>query len=230
MVILEKLIRKIKNDQDYHWENSYNYSDLIIILWDRGWQLFRGIQKKLFFQKSNGLIFIGSRVKIKHFSKIRVGRNFIVGDFSYINGLSRKGIQIGNNVSIGRHSTLICTAVISQIGEGILIGSRTGINDGAYLAGQGGIKLGEDVIIGPGVKIFSENHLFDEHSIPIKKQGVRRAGVEIGDNCWIGANSVILSGVSIGVGCVVAAGAVVNKSVPKNSIVAGIPAKIIKKR
>jgi acetyltransferase-like isoleucine patch superfamily enzyme len=78
--------------------------------------------------------------------------------------------------------------------------------------------------------VFSENHNFSDLTINIKDQGVKRQAVNIGNNCWLGAGSTILAGVVIGNGCVIAAGSVVTKSIPENSIVAGVPAKIIKSR
>ena len=65
--------------------------------------------------------------------------------------------------------------------------------------------------------------------IPIRLQGTSHKGIIVGDNCWIGAKATILDGVRIGNGCVIAAGSVVTKSFPDNVIIAGNPAKIIKK-
>ncbi|MDQ6481565.1 acyltransferase [Dyadobacter sp. LHD-138] len=229
--MIEKLIRKIKGNPDYRWENSYSLIDLLIITGERAIQLLRGLLfTKLFLKHSKGLLFVGKGVKIRHSGKITVGSNFIIGDFSVMNGLSKDGIIIGDNVSIGNNATLICTGVISHIGVGIKIGNGTGINSSAFLGGQGGISIGENVIIGPGVKIFSENHIFSDPAVPIKDQGVSRLGVVIKDNCWIGSNVTILDGVIIETGCIIAAGSVVTKSIPAMSIAGGIPAKIIKTR
>ena len=229
-MFLEKIIRKIKKDPNYTWENSYSIIDLFIIANQRGIQIWRGLYNRLFFKKVSGFLFIGKNVKIQHASKIKAGRNLIIGYNTLINALSKEGIVLGDNVTIERNSTLICTGVISNIGVGIRIGSGTGINANAFLGGQGGITIGSNVIIGPGVKIFSENHVFSSLDEDIKKQGVTRIGVWIGDNCWIGTNVTILDGVTIGSGCVVAAGATVTKSVLDNAIIAGVPAKIIKYR
>ncbi|MNL60449.1 putative acetyltransferase [compost metagenome] len=119
---------------------------------------------------------------------------------------------------------------MSQIGTGVKIGNGSGINAYAYLGGQGGIAIGENVIIGPGVKIFSENHVFADLDESIKSQGVSRKGVVIKDDCWIGSNVTILDGVVIESGCVIAAGAVVTKSIPKMSVAGGVPAKVLKNR
>lgn len=227
---IEKIIRKIKNDPDYKWESNYTLKDLSVISSRRLLQVIRGFFLRPFLKKSSGLLFIGSRVKISHAYQLSAGKNMIIEDNVHINALSENGIVIGDNVSIARDSILICTGVIAHKGTGITIGNGTGINARAYLSGQGGIQIGNEVIFGPDVKIFSENHNYADPTQTIKAQGVSRKGVIIGDNCWIGAGVTILDGVNIGNGCVIAAGSVVSRSIPENAIAAGIPAKVIKNR
>ncbi|SDM16639.1 acyltransferase [Pedobacter antarcticus] len=229
-MLIEKIIRKLKNDPDYKWESVYSTRDLSIISGRRAIQVIRGMWQKIWLKRSSGLLFIGSRVKISHAYQLQCGKNLILEDNVFINALSEEGIQFGDNVSIARDSILICTGVIAQRGKGITIGSGTGINARAYLAGQGGITIGKDVIFGPDVKIFSENHNYSDPLLSIKAQGVTRKGVTIGDNCWLGAGVTILDGVNLGQGCVIAAGSIVSRSIPENSIAAGVPAKIIKNR
>lgn len=227
---IEKVIRKLKNDPDYQWESNYTLRDLSVISSRRMLQVIRGFFLRPFLQQGSGLLFIGSRVKISHAYQLSTGKNTIIEDNVYINALSEQGIILGDNVSIARDSILICTGVIAHKGTGITIGSGTGINARAYFAGQGGIQIGSEVIFGPEVKIFSENHHYADPDRTIKAQGVSRKGVVIGDNCWIGAGATILDGVVIGKGCVIAAGSVVNRSLPEHTIAAGVPAKIIKNR
>ena len=229
-MIIEKLIKTLKNDPNYKWESPHSSRDLFSISWVRAMQLIRGLFLKPFLKKSAGLLFIGRRVKVRHGYKITAGKNLIIEDNVSINALSVNGICLGNNVSIARDSILFCTGVIAYRGEGITIGDRTGISARAYLAGQGGITIGNDVIMGPNVQIFSENHLFADLNLTIKEQGVTKQAVVIGNNCWLGGGSTILAGVTIGDGCVVAAGSVVTKSFPQNSVIAGIPAKLVKNR
>jgi len=229
-MIIEKIIRKLKSDPNYKWETAYSVKDLFCISGVRTIQIIRGLFLKPFLQRSSGLLFIGCRVKVRHGYQLSAGKNLILEDNVSINALSANGIQMGDHVSIARDSILFCTGVIAQKGTGIVIGSRTGISARAYLAGQGGITIGNDVIMGPNVQIFSENHIFADTTLTIKEQGVSKQPVTIGNNCWLGAGTIILAGVDLGDGCVVAAGSVVNKSFPANSVIAGVPAKIIKTR
>ena len=228
--MLEKLIKTLKNDPNYKWDSAYSARDLCSVSMHRSMQIIRGLSLKPFLKKSSGFIFIGKRVKVRHGYQLSAGKNLILEDNVCINALSTNGIQLGDNVSIARDSIIFCTGIISQKGTGIIIGDRTGISARAYLAGQGGITIGNDVIMGPNVQIFSENHNYSDTTITIKEQGVAKQAVVIGDDCWVGAGATILAGVTIGDGCVIAASSVVTKSVPANSIVAGIPARVIKNR
>jgi acetyltransferase-like isoleucine patch superfamily enzyme len=227
---IEKIIRKLKNDPNYKWESNYTLRDLAVITGRRTMQLTRGLFLRPFLKKCSGLLFIGKGVNVRHAYQLSTGKNTILEDNVNINALSENGIILGDNVSIARDSILFCTGVIAQKGKGITIGHGTGISARAYFSGQGGIEIGNDVIFGPEVKIFSENHNYADAELTIKAQGVTKKGVVIGNNCWIGAGAHILDGVIIGDGCVIAAGSVVNRSVPENSIAAGIPAKVIKNR
>lgn len=92
------------------------------------------------------------------------------------------------------------------------------------------IRIGDNVLIGPGVKIFSGNHGTALNGIAMVFQERVEKDIEIEDDVWIGANSVIVSGVKIKKGSIIAAGSVVTKSVPQNAIYGGVPAKLIKYR
>lgn len=95
---------------------------------------------------------------------------------------------------------------------------------GCYFQANNGIEFQDGVLFGPGVKIISANHLPGDLN-----RWEAKGKIKIGKRCWIGANAVILPGVSLGENVIVGAGAIVTKSFPANVIVAGNPAKIIRK-
>ncbi len=92
------------------------------------------------------------------------------------------------------------------------------------------ILFGDNILVGPGVKMFCGNHGTKLCDIPMTYQERVESDIIIEDDVWIGANSVITSGVNIGKGSIVAAGSVVTKNIPNNAIVGGVPAKVIKYR
>ena len=95
---------------------------------------------------------------------------------------------------------------------------------------QANVHIGDHVIMGPDVKIYSRNHKFDSLDIPIKDQGKNYYETYVGNDVWLGANVVVTAGCRIGDHAIVAAGAVVTKDVPDFAIIAGVPAKVIKFR
>jgi acetyltransferase-like isoleucine patch superfamily enzyme len=227
--IVEKVVARIKRNPAYKLDNTYSVKQLYFILWYRFFQVMRGFILKIKVS-SSGLIFCGRGAVIQHGYQLKVGRNLILEEGVHIDALSHEGIILGDNVTIAKYSILACTGVIANKGIGIYIGNNSAIGAHSFLGGQGGIKIGSDVIIGPYVKIFSENHNYDLQDIVIRMQGESRKGITIADNCWVGAGAIILDGVAISNGCIIAAGSVVTDSVPENSVVAGVPAKVIKSR
>ncbi|MFP6665099.1 MAG: acyltransferase [Deltaproteobacteria bacterium] len=114
---------------------------------------------------------------------------------------------------------------------GIRFGRNHHINTGCTFDGRGGLTMGDNVLVGPNVVIVSSQHRWDgDPSLPIIQQGHRSAAVVIGDDCWIGANSVVTPGVTLGRGTVVGAGSVVTSSTEEYAIVAGAPARVIGSR
>lgn len=227
--LISKIISKIKH-REYHIDENIKSGDLMGIVSERGIMLIRGIFCKMRFKKSGKLAFIGRRVKIKSKKHIECGSGLTIEDGCFINALCTDGVRIGENFSLGKNSIVECTGVIRELGEGLEIGDNVGIAANAFISVRGKVKIGSSTIFGPGVKIFSENHIFADRDTPIYLQGASRKGIEIGEDCWIGANAVILDGVKLGKGCVVAAGAIVNKDFEDYSVIGGVPAKIISNR
>lgn len=129
----------------------------------------------------------------------------------------------GGGLGIGRRVELQCP-------ERITVGSRVTINSDSYLAGDGGIEIGDDVLIGPQCMIFTMNHVYANPRVPIRDQGYEYRPVRLGPDVWVGAGAIILAGVTIGRGAVVAAGAVVRGDVPDYTVVGGVPARVLGRR
>ncbi|WP_294578483.1 sugar O-acetyltransferase [uncultured Thomasclavelia sp.] len=111
-------------------------------------------------------------------------------------------------------------------GKNIVLGKNVFININCYFMDGGKITIGDNVFIGPSCGFYTANHALDFFS---RNQGYEKAlPITIGDNCWFGANVTVLPGVTIGNGCVIGAGSVVSHDIPDNSLIAGVPAKVIK--
>jgi len=113
----------------------------------------------------------------------------------------------------------------TDCGKNITLGKNVFINACCKFQDQGKITIGDNVLIGHNVTLATLNH--DEN--PLKRQNIFSKPIKIGNNVWIGSNATILPGVTIGDGAIIGAGAVVVKDVEENSIVAGVPAKFIRK-
>jgi acetyltransferase-like isoleucine patch superfamily enzyme len=224
------IIARLKKDPTYRFRTPYTDRQLVTIFWYRGLQAVRGLPKRLTLRLSGGLLFCGRSVVVEHGYLIRSGANLILEDFVQINALSEKGVSFGRNVTIGKGAIIACTGVIANRGVGLEIGDYSAVGAQSFIGCQGGIRLGSNVIMGPGVRIFSENHNYADLATPIRLQGENRTGVVIEDDCWIGSGVTILDGVTIGNGSLIAAGSVVTKSIPPFSVVAGVPAKVLKNR
>lgn len=117
-------------------------------------------------------------------------------------------------------------------GGSITCGDWTAFNIGVHINASvaGNISIGAHCPVGPGVVMRTANHSFANPNINIQDQGHDAGSIIIEDDCWIGANAVIIGAVHIGRGAVIGAGAVVTKDIPSMAIAVGVPAKIIKYR
>ena len=178
-----------------------------------------------------GSLFIGKNVAIRYPKNLHLGNQVIIEDGAEINCLASNDMHFGDRVSIGKYAIIRPSNIYGgPIGEGLVMGNNSNIGPYNYIGCSGKITIGDNVMLAPRVSIYAENHVFDNPNITIKAQGVSKMDVVIEDDCWIAANAVILAGVTIGKGSVVAAGSVVNEDVPAFSVVAGVPARVIKSR
>ncbi|SHE34561.1 sugar O-acetyltransferase [Dysgonomonas macrotermitis] len=131
------------------------------------------------------------------------------------------GLVTGSEID---ESVAVFTPLYINYGKHTKIGKNVFVNFDCTFLDLGGITIDDNVLIGPKVSLLSEGHPIS----PQKRHSLAVGHIHIKKNAWIGANVTILSGVTIGENAIVAAGAVVSKDVPDNTIVGGIPAKVIK--
>ena len=112
----------------------------------------------------------------------------------------------------------------------LIIGNNVSINRGCVINAAGTITIASNVLIGPGVVIYSQNHMHNECDVNIDEQGYITAPVVINKNVWIGARAIVLPGVTVGDNSIIGAGSIITQNIPDNSIYAGNPAKLIRKR
>ena len=127
---------------------------------------------------------------------------------------------------LGDYSVVESFACINNAVGDVIIGNHTRI--GLHNTIIGPVTIGSHVNLAQGITITALNHNFDDLEKRIDQQGISTKEVVLEDDIWVGANAVILPGVTIGTHAVVAAGAIVTKDVPPHSLVAGVPAKVIR--
>lgn len=216
------LHRKVKLDDNLPLEY------LLTVVFQRAIMLVRG--RLTFGLKKNGHLFRGRRVVLQARTKLQVGRGVTFYDDVVINAMSYNGVTLGDNVTIGQRSMIKASGSISAIGKGFSMGECSSMGNDCFVGAAGGVTVGKYVAIGQNVRFHSENHKFDDPDLPIHDQGVTNKGIQVGDDCWIGAGAVFLDGSAIGNGCVVGANSVVTKKFPDNCVIVGDPARIIKYR
>lgn len=228
---LMKLVLRIAGKETLELDTNIPTSYLLALAWRYGVAMIRGFVRRIGFSSAGKTIFIGGRVKFRCKNKIRIGSKARLKQGVYIDALSRNGVSIGNNCVLGQRTRIECTGSLSFVGEGLRIGDSTSFGADCFFGAAGGICIGRDVIAGQLVRFHSENHIFADKDEVIRNQGVSHLGITIGNNVWIGAGAVFLDGANISDGCVIAANAVVTKGYyPENTIIGGVPARIIGQR
>src|SRR5262245_52944473 len=176
---------------------------------------------------AQGLPAIEDRVRIVRSEDVWLGSRVYLDYGVYLHG-GPGGLHIGAGSWIMNGSRLHVFNVRGMPQSGIRLGRRTFVGEGTIMRGQGGIRVGDNVLFGPGVQVLAVNHVFSDPERPVMEQGITAEGIVIEDNCWIGAGALILDGVTIGRGATVGAGSVVTSSVPAHSLAVGSPARVIR--
>jgi acetyltransferase-like isoleucine patch superfamily enzyme len=136
-----------------------------------------------------------------------------------------ENVEIGKHVYVGHY-----TILKGYHKNKMVIGEGTWIGQQCFFHSAGGLFIGRNVGIGPGVKIITSVHAEEGIDKPILHSRLEYAPVIIGDDCDIGAGAIVLPGVTIAQGTLVGAGAVVNKDLPPYAVAAGVPVRVIRTR
>jgi len=178
--------------------------------------------------KMHGLAAIENNVRLRFASNITLDRGAYIDSAVYLHACPN-GIRIGRN-SLVMHGSVLHVYNFRRIPHsGIRIGEDSLIGEYNVIRGQGGVSIGNRVYTSPMVQIVAVNHVFDDPDRPFVEQGITARGITIEDDVWIGSGSIVTDGVTIGKGSVIAAGSVVTRSVEPHSLVAGNPARTIRK-
>jgi acetyltransferase-like isoleucine patch superfamily enzyme len=172
-----------------------------------------------------GTVF-GSNVILRHPHKIRIGEAVVADDNVVLDakGTTNKGIEVGENVFLGRNTIIYC-----QNGD-ICIGANSNIGSNCQIFSSGRCVIGENVLVAAYVYVIGGGHAYDDEGTPVIAQQRVSKGITIGDGVWIGAGVKILDGVNIEKDAILAAGSVITRDVPEGAIVGGMPAKVLRTR
>jgi acetyltransferase-like isoleucine patch superfamily enzyme len=177
--------------------------------------------------KMDGWCAIENGVRLRYADHIRLGHGVYLDQGSYLHACPR-GIEIGAE-TIVMHGAILHVYNFRDLPHaGIKIGRNSLIGEYSVIRGQGGVVIGDRVYTSPFTQIVAVNHVWDNPGRPFVEQGITAEGIVIEDDVWLGSSVVVTDGVRIGQGAVVAAGAVVTKDVEPHTVVAGVPARVIK--
>lgn len=175
----------------------------------------------------DGMAAIERNVRLRFASNIRLGHGSYLDEGVYIHACPG-GVEIGANTLVMHGAVLHVYNFRDLPHAGIRIGRDSLIGEYTVIRGQGGVTIGDRVYTSPMTQIIAVNHVFDDPQRSFIEQGITAEGIIIEDDVWLGSGAVITDGVCIGKGAVVAAGAVVTQDVPAHTVVAGVPAKVIR--
>lgn len=174
--------------------------------------------------------FVGPHVRVRGRRRLELGRGATLEPHCRIDAVSRDGVRLGPRAKLGAGTVVSVTSHLSRVGATFVMGRDSSCGEWCYFGASGGIRIGDDVIMGQMVTFHAQQHRHDDVDVPIREQGTSEAGIEIGDGCWIGAKATFLDGASVGRDSIVAAGAVVRGRHPARVVLAGVPATVVRTR
>ncbi len=172
-----------------------------------------------------GVVF-GVNVVLRHPHKIEIGDQAIVDDNCLLDakGTDNEGIRLGPGVFLGRNSILSCKNGDIILDENVNIGFNSEVFSGSR------VHVGKETLIAAYCYLIGGGHNTDNIGEAINKQGSVSHGIEVGENCWLGAGVKVLDKVNVGSHSILGAGAVVTRDIPEYAVAIGVPAKVFRDR
>lgn len=159
-----------------------------------------------------------------------LGRPVRIHSSSWVSRRSVVRVLGGGSITIGRNCEIHPFSMLMTYGGHITIGDDCSVNPFATIYGHGGVRIGNGVRIATQTVIIPANHDTEGLAGAAAPGAVTGKGISIADHVWLGAGTRILDGVHIGRNAIVGAGSVVTEEVAENTTVAGVPARVIKRR
>lgn len=188
--------------------------------------LIRFLTLKIFFNKSSSINFIYSDVKLRGINRIELGVKNIIYENS---SLIVDSVKNGEKIELANNNIIASYAILKSHGGFVKIGNNNFIGEKTQIQGRGGVEIGDNCLIAANVFISSSNHDFKNPYLDtyLKKEVPKKT--QIKDSVWIGTHSVIVAGITVEKFAIIGAGSIVTKDVVAYTMVAGNPAKAIKK-
>lgn len=186
----------------------------------------RGVAYRLML-KAEGFPAIECGVRLRHARNIRLGPGVFLDRGVYLHACPG-GIVIGAGTYIMHNAELHVFNFRNLDHAYIHIGKGCFLGESIVIRGQGGVTIGDRVLIAPLAKILAVDHNFDTVGVPVLDQGISCRGIVVEAGAWIGAGAAVLDGVRIGAGAVIGANAVVTRDVPPYSVAVGVPARVVR--
>lgn len=188
------------------------------------------MMRSIFYQPFIGKIKLSASiqpgVRLTGIKNIEIGNSVRIRKGSRISSKGNR-IIIRDNVWMDYDSDI---RAFSGYGGLVEIGEGTHIGPGVYITGPGKVTIGRNCLIAVQSMLIANNHVFSDLNVPIHSQGLVCKGIQIEEDCWLGAGVKVLDGVTIGRGSVIGAGSVITRDIPAYSVAVGVPAKVIRQR
>jgi acetyltransferase-like isoleucine patch superfamily enzyme len=177
--------------------------------------------------RMDGWAAIERHVRLRFANRIRLGHGAYLDEGVYIHACP-DGVDIGPGTLVMHGAVLHVYNFRNLPHAGIRIGRDGLIGEYTVIRGQGGVTIGDRVYTSPMTQIIAVNHVFDDPTRSFVDQGITAEGICIEEDVWLGSGAIVTDGVRIGRGAVISAGAVVTQDVPPHTVVAGVPARVLR--